>query len=225
MRKFEQLSRAAGAAATAALPATSTGKTAPAAPPTSAAGDTEVAIGETPSAAKAGASSSKSTAEPAQTVGPTGRLLVRSTPAGALVAIDGKPVGRTPLTARDLSLAPHTVVVSKPGFTSETRRVSLAGRGAASSVTVTLEAERPARPAPAARTAATTGSVNVDSRPRGAQVTIDGRAVGMTPLNAPGLTPGVHTVRVELAGHKPVATKVTVKAGETARIAVTLEQR
>lgn len=80
------------------------------------------------------------------------------------------------------------------------------------------------RSAPSARTA-TTGSVNVDSRPKGARVTIDGHGIGVTPLTAPGLKPGVHTVRVELAGYKTVTTTVTVKAGENAKLAVTLEQR
>lgn len=73
--------------------------------------------------------------------------------------------------------------------------------------------------------ASTTGSVNVDSRPKGARVTIDGRATGTTPLSAAGLKPGVHSVRVELAGYKTITTTVTIKAGETARLAVTLEQR
>ncbi len=107
---------------------------------------------------------------------------------------------------------------------SEARRVALTRRAPSSTITVTLKAQRAARGETAPK-AATTGAIAVDSRPRGARVTIDGRAVGVTPLSAPGLAPGAHRVRVELAGYKPVATAVTVKAGETARIAVTLEQR
>jgi len=72
---------------------------------------------------------------------------------------------------------------------------------------------------------ATTGSLNVDSRPKGARVTIDGHVIGVTPTSAPGLKIGVHAVRVELAGYKTVTTNVTVKAGETAKLAVTLERR
>ena len=181
------------------------------APVAPAAGDTEVAVPAPPPA-------------PARPSPAPGRVLVRSTPAGAAVLIDGRSAGRTPLTARDLALAAHTVAVSRPGFVTESRRVTLTSRAPSATLTITLKAERVARP-PAAAKGAATGSLSVDSRPRGAQVTIDGRVLGVTPLSAPGLSPGVHAVRVELAGHKPVTTTVTVKAGETAKIAVTLEQR
>lgn len=185
--------------------------------------DTEVAVVET-SAAERPEPAAKPVVPPKRPGAVAGRLLVRSTPAGALVTVDGKASGRTPLTLREIGLSSHTVVVSKPGFTSETRRITLTGRAPSSTVSVTLTTDRAGRSGAAAKPAAT-GSVTVDSRPRGAQVTIDGRAVGATPLSAPGLSPGVHTVRVELAGHNPVTTSVTVKAGETAKIAVTLEQR
>ena len=186
-------------------------------------GDTEVTITDAPAPSKhePASKTSAASAKPAPT---PGRVVVRSTPSGAAVTIDGKAVGRTPLTARDLPLAAHTVVVSRPGFGSETRRVTLTPRAPTTGITVTLNAERSARPSAGVKPGAT-GSVTVDSRPKGAQVTIDGRAVGVTPVSVPGLTPGAHAVRVQLARHKPVTTTVTVKAGETARLAVTLEQR
>lgn len=225
MRTYDgyQFARQGGAASQTA-PVVLPVKTAPAVLPTPAAGDTEVTIADTRASTKSDLSAPKAPAESTKAAVEIGRLLVRSTPTGASVAVDGKPAGRTPLTERDVSLGSHTIVVSKAGFVSETRRVTLTGRAPSSTLTVTLDAERPARSTPAAKAAAT-GSVTVDSRPKGAQVTIDGRASGVTPLSVPGLSPGVHAVRVELAGHKPVTTTVTVKAGETAKIAVTLEQR
>jgi hypothetical protein len=192
------------------------------APLSTAPHDTEVAVGDT--AAKAGEPASKAPAPAVKPSAPPGHVVVRSTPAGASVTIDGKPAGHAPLTARDLTLGTHSVVLSRSGFVSETRRVTLTRRAPSSTITVTLKAERAAR-ADAAPKGAAMGTLTVDSRPRGARVTIDGRAIGVTPLSASGLAPGVHTVRVELAGYKPVTTEVTVKAGETARIAVTLEQR
>ena len=194
------------------------------APVAPAPSDTEVAVNDTPAAARVDESVAKAAPDSSKAIALAGRILVRSTPAGASVSIDGKPAGRTPLTARDLALTGHTIVVSRPGFLSETRRVTLSGRTPSSNVTVTLEAERGPKSGPATKAAAT-GSLTVDSRPKGAQVTIDGRAIGATPLTAPGLAPGVHSVRVELAGHKPVTTTVSVKAGETAKLAVTLEVR
>jgi hypothetical protein len=135
-----------------------------------------------------------------------------------MVTIDGKLAGRTPLTSTGLSLAGHAVVVARPGYASDTRRVTLSRRAPSSSLNVTLKAERPP-------VVATTGSASVDTRPRGARITIDGRVVGQSPIRVPGLSPGRHTVQIDLAGYKPLVTPIDVKAGETARVAVTLEIR
>lgn len=177
----------------------------PAAPTTPVAGDTEVAVSQPPAAASAA----------------SGHIVIRSTPAGAAVTLDGKPSGRTPFTSPGLALAGHTVVVARPGFETETRQVTLTSAAPSATLQITLKAERPA---PAAK-GATTGSLNVDSRPKGARVTMDGRSLGSTPLSVPGLKPGVHSVRVELPGYKVLTTTVTVKAGETAKLAVTLERQ
>jgi len=136
------------------------------------------------------------------------------------VTIDGAVVGHTPTIAANLALGAHVVVVSRPGYAAETRRVTLTRRASAATVTAQLRATAAARGARAAA-----GAIAVDSRPRGAKVWIDGKAVGATPVSVPGFTPGTHSVRLELNGYKPLATRVTVKPGETARIAVTLEQR
>jgi hypothetical protein len=68
------------------------------------------------------------------------------------------------------------------------------------------------------------GSVSVMSRPSGAQVILDGRVVGRTPLVIPNVTPGTHSVRLELAGFTRWATSVDVNAGARARVAASLEQ-
>jgi len=198
------------------------GAAAPSAAP--AAGDTEVAVADTPPAPAGNAPAAKPPVQPARPAVLPGRVLVRSAPEGATVTIDGKPAGRTPLTARDLALGAHSIVLSHAGFASQTHHVSLTRRAPSSTINVTLKVEGAARVEAPVRGAAA-ASLAVDSRPRGAHVTIDGRAIGVTPLTAAGLAPGVHSVRVELAGYRPVTTKVTVKAGEAARLAVTLEQR
>jgi hypothetical protein len=150
-------------------------------------------------------------------------VIVRSTPSGASVTIDGRAAGRTPLTANDLALGAHAIVVTRAGFAPETRHVTLSRKAASVTLGISLKAEKKA--AAAAPKGATTGSLTVDSRPKGARVTIDGRALGATPLSVPGLSPGVHAVRVELSGYKTVTTSVTVKAGDTAKLALTLEIR
>lgn len=176
--------------------------------------DTEVAVTDAPQTPPA----SKAAPLP-------GKITIRSVPAGAMITIDGKSAGRTPLTA-PASLAGHSVVIARPGFASETRRVVLTRRVPATTVAVTLKADRrAAASAGPASVAGKTGSVAIDSRPRGARVTIDGRALGQSPMSVPGLSPGSHALRLDLDGYKPLVTTFTVKAGETARVAVTLEIR
>ena len=170
-------------------------------------------------------------AAPAPAATPTGRLLVRSTPAGAEVVVNGERRGVTPLTLRGLAAGTYAVRVSRAGFTAAEQRVVLNRARPSRSLDVTLRratAARPAtparRPAPRAAAPAPTGdgSLVVDSRPPGARVIVDGRAVGVTPLTIPALSAGTHTVRIERAGYAPVATTTRVEPGARARVAVTL---
>lgn len=68
------------------------------------------------------------------------------------------------------------------------------------------------------------GSLQILSRPAGAQVLIDGRAVGKTPLTIPDVAAGPHEVRLELPGFNRWATTVDVQAGKPSRVAASLEQ-
>ena len=68
-----------------------------------------------------------------------------------------------------------------------------------------------------------TGTVDIDSRPRGARVTVDGKPYGTTPLRVPALTPGNHQVRFELAGHKSLTSIVKIVGGELTPLKVSLE--
>jgi hypothetical protein len=79
------------------------------------------------------------------------------------------------------------------------------------------EAVAQAAPAPVS------GALVVDSRPRGAIVTVDGRRRGVTPLRLPDVPAGSHRVRLQMTGYRPIAGTVDVRAGEPARLAVTLE--
>jgi hypothetical protein len=72
--------------------------------------------------------------------------------------------------------------------------------------------------------AATTGSLLIDSRPMGAEVTVDGRSIGVTPLTLDDLSPGSHRVVLQIPGFKLWATTAQVKAGSRTRVAASLEQ-
>jgi hypothetical protein len=55
----------------------------------------------------------------------------------------------------------------------------------------------------------------VTSTPAGARVTVDGSAVGVTPLAPLAVSAGEHTVRIEAAGYQVDEERVTVPAGGT----------
>ncbi len=65
--------------------------------------------------------------------------------------------------------------------------------------------------------------VEVTTSPEGAKVSVDGRALGATPLEQPLiLGPGDHVVRASLEGHDPAERSFRVAAGDTLAVALTL---
>jgi len=151
---------------------------------------------------------------------PPGKLLIRSTPSGARVSINGRVRGRTPLILRDMPLRVLAVTVSQPGYKPSEQRVALS----AARPTATVEARLVAEGGETA-VGATTGSLFVESRPSSAQVFIDNRSIGTTPVSVPDLSPGNHRVRLELAGFTSWVTMAEVKAGARTRVSASLEQQ
>ena len=157
----------------------------------------------------------------------TASLLIRSSPSGAVVTVDGSARGTTPLTLRDVALGTRTIVLSRPGYVSNERRVTLTADRPSRSLEVQLSAisapassrsSRETRPA-----SPMTGSLNVDSRPTGASVIINGQAAGTTPLTMASVAPGTITVRIERPGYRPWTQTIALKAGERRRVAASLE--
>jgi hypothetical protein len=82
----------------------------------------------------------------------------------------------------------------------------------------------PPRPAMTRRGPASgTGALFVLSRPSGAEVFLDERLVGTTPLSLHDVAAGTHAVQITLPGHQRWTTAVTVMGGESARVAASLE--
>jgi hypothetical protein len=151
----------------------------------------------------------------------TGRVLVRSTPAGAAVVIDGQSRGVTPLAIRDLALGAHTIEVSHPDHEPRQRRVTLNERRPARSLDFEL---RPTSvPALATATTNTTGSLQVASRPAGAQVFVDDNLIGTTPLLLSNVAAGPKSVRIELSGYQIWTTAVKIKPSARLRVSASLE--
>jgi hypothetical protein len=177
-----------------------------------------------------------------------GRLLVRSTPSGASVSVDGVAKGETPIALRDLDMGTRSVTIAQRGYKTETRKVSISKTRPARTLDVRLVAgsqpaaakptggsgAQPAAPKLAAKGASgggpatvgkpagPTGTLAVESRPVGASVTINGKPSGATPITINDLEPGEYRILMTMPGYRNFATTVRVVAGERARAAASL---
>jgi hypothetical protein len=134
-----------------------------------------------------------------------GTLVIETRPAGALVAIDGKLVGATPLTT---TLPPGRHAVELAGTTKRDFAVTVEP-GARLSHYI----EMPDVPS--------AGRLHVETIPPGAQVAVDDTARGVAPLDIDGLEPGPHVVTLR-NGATAVTQNVIVQAGTPVSLVVPL---
>jgi len=83
---------------------------------------------------------------------------------------------------------------------------------------------RARRKAVAAPAAPAVGELAINSVPAGAQVQVDGRGAGPTPLSLANLSPGQHLVVFSKAGYAVESRSVLVRGGTRAALAVSLNQ-
>jgi serine/threonine protein kinase len=189
------------------------------------------------------------TAAPARSASsrpPSGRLVIRSTPAGAGVTVNGKWRGRTPLTMDALQFGVYAVRLVQPGYTVSRDDITLSADDPARTLSITMQRNRSASAPPARRATSAgarsgsaaapeasrpavnpskyAGTIYVDSNPRGARVLIDGRLMGTTPASIPDIPIGSHVVRLELTDHKVWTSATRVSAGQQARVTGSLER-
>lgn len=130
----------------------------------------------------------------------TGSVTLTTVPADARVFIDGKPVNGTssPYSASELEAGQHEVVVQKEGF-KEYRSNFSVDKGASHALPMVELASKE------------DSGFAVNSMPSGADIWIDGAATGKTtPAKVSGVTPGVHKLQLQLAGHNPFELSVLV---------------
>jgi hypothetical protein len=184
---------------------------------------TRAAVEDPKPIASAGQTVAAATAAPQRTVSAveSGRLLVRSIPAGADVVVDGQSRGVTPLALGELAFRAHTIEVSHPGHDTRQQRVTLSERRPARSVDFRL---RPtSEPAHSAAATNSTGSLQVTSRPSGAQVFVDDTLIGTTPFLLSNVAAGSRLVRIEAPGYKVWTTSVEIEPSGRFRVSADLE--
>ena len=180
----------------------------------------------------------------AETPEKVGRLLVRSSPSGASVSVDGVARGETPIALRDLDFGTRSVTIARRGYVVETRRVSITKARPARTLDVRLAAAsepvapkpaggggptpreavapKPSTPATLGKPAVATGMLAIESRPTGAAVTVNGKPSGTTPLTINDLPPGEYRILMTMPGYRNFSTTVQVVAGERVRAAASL---
>jgi formylglycine-generating enzyme required for sulfatase activity len=136
-----------------------------------------------------------------------GRLMLRSEPDGATVSVDDVYRGVTPL---ELYLPPgrdHQVELSKAGYETATRTVSVRS-GRTSEEQITLPALR--------------GEITVKTDPAGAELLVDGKSRGEANQTL-SLVAVPHEIEVRKAGHEGYRTTVTPRPGVPQLVDVTLK--
>jgi formylglycine-generating enzyme required for sulfatase activity len=131
-----------------------------------------------------------------------GRVEIVSTPAEANVSIDGEFRGRTPLNIRLTPGRSHQLTLTKPGYETSSRDLSVAA-DSGRKLTIELMPQY--------------GEIEVASNPAGAEVWVDGERRAATPATLT-LTGVNHDIEVRRAGFATVLQKVTPRPGFPQRL-------
>lgn len=139
----------------------------------------------------------------------TGYLTIVTDPPGALVHLNGQPIGQTPLNAKGVPVGAHQLEVFKERFDTHTQRVSVAP-----SQTTRIDVKLRDRPS----------TVLISTVPPGAVATVYTPApknLGPCPCVVE-LGAGRYRLQVQLAGFKPKDQVFEKQPGETLRVNVSL---
>jgi hypothetical protein len=122
--------------------------------------------------------------------------------------------------------------VVRAGYLTQERRVVLSAREPSQSMTFEMSRSttpvdaggsdpRPAAPSPPGRFS---GALEVESRPAGARVFLDGKLLGTTPLTVPNVAAGAHAIRLERDGYSRWTASIRIVAGERNRVTASMER-
>ena len=138
-----------------------------------------------------------------------GLVLVKTTPAGAEVKLDGVSMGVTPLLLTSLASGrSHALELSLVGY--QTRRISVSPEGRAPLVREEV-------------LALDSGVVNCTSEPAGATVVVNGVERGTTPLELAQIPKGVATFTFRLAGYREETRELRLAPGDRQSLAIQLK--
>lgn len=132
-----------------------------------------------------------------------GSLRIKSEPTGAMVILNGKDIGITPLRLDTVTEGEYRLGMRLDNFLPWSRTVQIRS-GQLSEVDARLEV--------------IPGSILVQSVPSGAQVSVGKNLAGSTPLLLENFTPGSVAIEVQAKGYETFQSEAMIRPGEQVKI-------
>ncbi|MDD1693220.1 MAG: PEGA domain-containing protein [Methanoregula sp.] len=136
-----------------------------------------------------------------------GALVITSLPDDSSVTLNGQYEGKTPLTLEGLAPGQYSINITKFGYTPFPITADV-GSGERVEVAATLMPER--------------GTLVVNTTPSGANVSLDGTMVGISPVTLINILPGNHTLTLAKDGYVNADQQVAITAGSTVPVTISL---
>ncbi len=125
---------------------------------------------------------------------------------GARLFIDDKEAGTFPTGPKAVTAGEHILQVKRVGYAPLTKKV-VAAKGKVTDVTLSIEA--------------VAGVLSVESDLMGAEVWVNDKRVGVTPLRDVEVAPGPVEVRVRKESHRDASEVLTMRAGKDYTLSLT----
>lgn len=135
-------------------------------------------------------------------------VFISSIPVGAVVSVGGKPAGNTPLKI-ELPEGNHLLKISAEGFKTWQTQLTVKPNQPQSIKDIRLQTAD--------------GTLALQTQPAGANITIDEKFVGKTPLTVKLSANTEHEIRISKAGYENESRQVQVATGKMKKLAVDLK--